>query len=179
MTSRSQSQSLALLEGEKHEGFFVPGFLPAVVRGLETPRVTEAMLRGEPLSASEAEAELVRRAHAAQAFALAQGQGMQLMQTGLMMYFMIGNRLNLWSIFFLVQMGTPTFGRLLGVNAAFAPHAQPGVDLTAAKAIYVLINFVGVALFFWKLRAMGLLPITSSDWISLLPIRVQTEYSVA
>jgi hypothetical protein len=35
--------------------------------------------------------------------------------------------------------------------------------------VYVLLNLVGVGIVAWKLRAMGLLPLTSADWVSLLP----------
>jgi hypothetical protein len=96
-----------------------------------------------------------------------------------MLYFMVGSRLNLWSIFYLVLMGSSPFRNLLGVNAAFAPFAAPGVDLGAAKLLYAALNLGGCGVFFWKLHAMGLMPITSSDWISLLPVRTQVDYSSA
>ena len=41
----------------------------------------------------------------------------------------------------------------------------------------MLLNLVGVAVVMYKLRAMGLLPLTSADWVSLLPSRHPTEFS--
>ena len=141
--------------------------------------LTERMVQGEAAPSSEAEAEARRRALQAKGWAVAQAQGAQMLQVGFMLYFMVGSRLNLWSIFYLVLMGSSPFRNLLGVNAAFAPFAMPGVDLGAAKLLYAALNLGGVGIFFWKLNAMGLMPITSSDWISLLPVRTQVDYSSA
>ena len=135
------------------------------------------MLLGEAAPTSEAEADKRRLALQAKAMQLAQAQGAQLLQSGVMMWLMIGNRLNLWSIFFLVQMGATPFRQLLALDAAFAPLQLQGVDLTLPKLLYCAINLAGCSLFVWKLRGMGLLPITSSDWISLLPVRTQADYS--
>jgi len=47
----------------------------------------------------------------------------------------------------------------------------------AAKLLYLVVNLAGTGVFFYKLRSMGLLPITAADWISLLPTRTPIEYS--
>ena len=137
----------------------VPGFLvAAAARFAELPVVlTERMVQGEPAPSSEADAEARRKALQAKGWAVAQGQGAQLLQVGFMLYFMVGSRLNLWSIFYLVLMGSSPFRNLLGVNAAFAPFAMPGVDLGAAKLLYTALNLAGCGVFFWKLNAMGLM----------------------
>jgi hypothetical protein len=59
----------------------------------------------------------------------------------------------------------------------FAPLSVPGANLTLAKLQYVLLNLLGVGMVFYKLRAMGLVPVTSADWVSLLPTRHAVEYS--
>jgi hypothetical protein len=61
--------------------------------------------------------------------------------------------------------------------AAFAAYESPGVDLTMAKALYTLINLGGLGIFLWKLRGMGLLPVTAGDWVTMLPTRTPVEYS--
>lgn len=61
--------------------------------------------------------------------------------------------------------------------AAFATVAVPGVDLLLPRLGYVVINLAGAAVVAWKLRAMGLLPLTSADWISLIPDTVFTDHS--
>lgn len=62
--------------------------------------------------------------------------------------------------------------------AAFATVAVPGVDLLLPRLGYVAINLAGAAVVAWKLRAMGLLPLTSADWVSLLPDTVFVDHSV-
>ena len=61
--------------------------------------------------------------------------------------------------------------------AAFASVDVPGVSLLLPRLGYVLLNLVGVAVVIWKVRAMGLLPLTSADWVSLLPDTRFVDYS--
>lgn len=59
----------------------------------------------------------------------------------------------------------------------FAPVTAPGASLVLAKAAYVALNLLGVGVVGYKLRVMGLLPVTSADWVSLLPARHAAEFS--
>jgi hypothetical protein len=61
--------------------------------------------------------------------------------------------------------------------AAFAPFATGRADLTLPKLIYAGLNLAGCGVFLWKLRGMGLLPLTSSDWLSMLPATTPLEHS--
>jgi hypothetical protein len=61
--------------------------------------------------------------------------------------------------------------------AAFASVSNVGINLTIPKLIYLGLNGIGCAFLLYKVRSMGLLPITSSDWISLLPARQAAEHS--
>jgi hypothetical protein len=61
--------------------------------------------------------------------------------------------------------------------AAFAAVQHPGANLMNAKLIFIALNLAGTGVFLWKLRGMGLLPVTSSDWVSLLPDRTAVEHS--
>ena len=61
--------------------------------------------------------------------------------------------------------------------AAFATVSVPGVDLTAQKLAFIGAQCVGILIVLWKLNAMGLLPLTSADWVSLLPTLVPSEHS--
>ena len=56
---------------------------------------------------------------------------------------------------------------------------MPGVDLLLPRLGYVAINLAGAAVVAWKLRAMGLLPLTSADWVSMLPDTVFVDHSAA
>ena len=60
---------------------------------------------------------------------------------------------------------------------AFAPFSLPGVNTTMAKALYIAIHAVGCFFIAWKLKALGILPITSADWVQLIPARRFTDFS--
>ena len=62
-------------------------------------------------------------------------------------------------------------------HAAFAPFSLPGVNTTLAKGIYFAIHAVGCFFICWKLKALGILPITSADWVQLIPARRFTDFS--
>lgn len=59
----------------------------------------------------------------------------------------------------------------------FAPFSVPGANLTTAKAAYCAVHLVGAAMLVYKLRSMGLLPVTSADWVSLLTPKQPVERS--
>ena len=65
----------------------------------------------------------------------------------------------------------------LPLRAAFAPFSLPGVNTTMAKALYIAIHAVGCFFIAWKLKALGILPITSADWVQLIPARRFTDFS--
>lgn len=62
-------------------------------------------------------------------------------------------------------------------GAVFSTVSVPGVDLTAQKLAFVGAQLIGVMIVLWKLNAMGLLPLTSADWVSLLPALIPAEQS--
>lgn len=64
-------------------------------------------------------------------------------------------------------------------RAVFSPLSVPGARLLTAKAMYVGLNLVGLGVVLWKVRAMGLLPLTSADWVSLLPQRLPLQLAAA
>ena len=54
---------------------------------------------------------------------------------------------------------------------------MPGAKLGLGKAIYAAINLVGCLVVVWKLCGIGLLPLTSADWVHLLPAKRFVEFS--
>jgi ER membrane protein complex subunit 4 len=111
------------------------------------------------------------------AYEITRAQVGPLFQTAFMLYFFIGNQLSIFTIFFMASMGTGPIRNLLNMGQAFSGVTAPGANLLIPKLGYLLINLIGVAVILYKLRAMGLLPITSADWISLLPVQIPLEYS--
>lgn len=82
---------------------------------------------------------------------------------------MVTNQLTVWSIMFFMMLAPTPFRQLFSVEQVFASVSAPGVDLTAPKLAFIGAQCIGVLIVLWKLNAMGLLPLTSADWVSLLP----------
>ena len=53
--------------------------------------------------------------------------------------------------------------------AEFEPVASVGLDLTRFRVIYLFFSALGFAIVAYKMYQLGLLPVTSADWVSLLP----------
>ena len=143
---------------------------------LQPPSTNEILCGKVGLDSDAVKAER-RSAFSKSAMAVAMSQIQQVGMGAFTMWMFVGNRLNIWSVFFLMQMGTGPFRNLMSTNSIFSRFEDPGVDLLVPKLIYVAINLVGCAFFFYKLRVMGLMPITSSDWVSLIPLRQQIDYT--
>jgi len=91
--------------------------------------------------------------------------------SGIVMYllllFLIPNAISIYSISFAVIALMNPIRAAFSVNVAFRSFESdlPATTLGMYKAIYVAIQlfFVGVALY--KIMKLGLLPVTSSDWL--------------
>ncbi|KAJ5176095.1 ER membrane protein complex subunit 4 [Penicillium canariense] len=86
---------------------------------------------------------------------------------GIMMY-MSGNSLQVFSIMMVFMLFKGPIQGLINTNAAFAKYETPSTRgrLVAVKLVYVLMQFLLLALGIWKVNAMGLLPTTRSDWLA-------------
>ncbi len=60
---------------------------------------------------------------------------------------------------------------------AFERFNVPGANLWKGKAIFIGIQIIAISLFIYKVRSMGLIPLTSADWVWLLPTKVPAERS--
>jgi hypothetical protein len=123
-----------------------------------------------------AAADVAAFERAAMSIAWAQAGG--LAQSAFFMW-MLGATVSIWTLFFLATMGAAPFRAILNLRGAFASVDVPGVSLGAAKALYVAIHVAGAAMLFWRVRSMGLIPLTSADWVWLLPGRSPVESSAA
>ena len=91
----------------------------------------------------------------------------------------VGNQLALFNLIFLFTFGLAPITNLLALGRTFAPMSVPGARLLLSKLVYVALNIVGLLIVLWKVRAMGLLPLTSADWVSLLPKARSTHWGAA
>ncbi|KAE8146037.1 hypothetical protein BDV25DRAFT_170058 [Aspergillus avenaceus] len=101
------------------------------------------------------------------AWEIAMAPSKQIPMNAIMMY-MSGNSLQIFSIMMVFMLFKGPIQGLISTNTVFAKFESEGTraKLLGVKAVYVLMQFVLLALGVWKVNAMGLLPTTSSDWLA-------------
>mmetsp|Transcript_19822 Transcript_19822/g.62946 ORF Transcript_19822/g.62946 Transcript_19822/m.62946 type:complete len:167 (-) Transcript_19822:62-562(-) len=100
---------------------------------------------------------------------IAHGPAKNVLTTMLMMW-LSGSSLNIFTIMIVLGMGVWTPLRsLLSVGAAFSALDGKGISLAQFKARYLLLNLAVLGIGLWKCNSIGLLPVKSSDWITLIP----------
>lgn len=74
--------------------------------------------------------------------------------------YMSGNSLQIFSIMMVFMLFKGPIQGLINTNAAFAKYETPSTRgrLVVVKLVYVLMQFLLLALGIWKVNAMGLLP---------------------
>ncbi|KAL2800281.1 hypothetical protein BJX66DRAFT_183286 [Aspergillus keveii] len=101
------------------------------------------------------------------AWEIALAPSKQIPMNGIMMY-MSGNSLQIFSIMMVFMLFKGPIQGLINTNNVFAKFESETLrgKLLGVKAVYVLMQFVLLALGVWKVNAMGLLPTTRSDWLA-------------
>ncbi|KAH9249583.1 hypothetical protein BASA81_012657 [Batrachochytrium salamandrivorans] len=95
------------------------------------------------------------------------------------MMWMAGAGVHIFSIM-IVGMGVITpIKAITQTQTYFIPAQGEGVDLTIPKLAYVGLNFMGLFIALYKCSTMGLLPLSSTDWVSLLEVKQNLEFSGA
>mmetsp|Transcript_4831 Transcript_4831/g.7327 ORF Transcript_4831/g.7327 Transcript_4831/m.7327 type:complete len:165 (-) Transcript_4831:21-515(-) len=112
------------------------------------------------------------------AMQLAMAPGQSLLMNAFMMY-MSGSSINIFSIMITGMVLSNCGKNIMNVNRAFSGINDGKVKLVTPKIIYGALNILGVAMAFYKLTNLGLLPVTSADWTSRLPFKTMLEYSGA
>ena len=102
--------------------------------------------------------------------------GKNLLMTGFMLW-MSGANVNIFSMMITGMAVMNPCKALFNVNGAFKALDDGKTDLAMAKLTYVAMNLLGLAMGMYKCATMGLLPLTSSDWVRLLGTRPALEYS--
>jgi hypothetical protein len=102
--------------------------------------------------------------------------GKNLLMTGFMLW-MSGANVNIFSMMITGMAVINPIKALFNVNGAYKALDDGKLDLTMAKLTYLAMNLLGLAMGLYKCATMGLLPLTSSDWVVLLGNRPALEYS--
>ncbi len=100
---------------------------------------------------------------------------MQIFMT-LFMFWMIGNGISIFTIFFIFQSLFSSVTALLKTskgtlyfNIVFEPYETMVSSTFKYKVIYCGINLVLMGIVAYKLSSMGLLPVSAADYVDLVP----------
>ena len=97
--------------------------------------------------------------------------------TGFMLW-MTGSGVHLFSIMIVGMSLFNPIKAIMAVNTTFKRFELPGVNLAGAKLKFIAIQIVALGMGIWKLNKMGLLPVTSADWMAtMITVKTQNEFS--
>jgi hypothetical protein len=120
----------------------------------------------------ELKLENEKNAKKSMAMSLAIAPGKALFQTAFMLW-MSGSSIQIFSIYTLFNaLSSPVKG-LVSIESVFGRFS--GVDITMAKLIYVGAQLASLFVALYKCHTMGLLPLSSVDWLWTLPDKAFEE----
>jgi len=102
--------------------------------------------------------------------------GKQMFMTMFMLW-MAGGGVHIFSIMIVGMALMTPIRAISSVQTYFQPVEAEGLDLTQPKLIYVALNFVALGVALYKCFTMGLLPLSSADWVTMVEPRHITEVS--
>lgn len=106
---------------------------------------------------------------------IALAPGKNLFTTAFMLW-MSGSSIQIFSIMMTGMALVNPLKALVAVNEPFrAFEKDEGVNLRTAKAIFIALQVLALAVALYKCSTMGLLPLTSVDWVDYLPRVVYQE----
>ena len=116
-------------------------------------------------AAETKQAVAIRKRKESKAMSIAFSPGKQIAMNGFMLW-MSGKNLNIFSISITTMAILNPVKGILGIANAFRSCEDPDgkVDLTNAKALFLLMNLVWLGVGLCKMATMKLLPLTSADW---------------
>lgn len=113
-----------------------------------------------------------------QAMTIAMSPGKNLFTTALMLW-MSGSSIQIFSIMMTGMALWQPLKALATMNEPFRNlEKDEGVNLRNAKLIYVSLQLLALAVGLYKCSTMGLLPLTSVDWLNYLPQVIHKEVAV-
>ena len=114
-------------------------------------------------------AELQLAAKQRHVMSIAYGPGKALLTTGFMLW-MSGSSVQIFSIMMTGMALINPLKALVAINDTFRGfEKEEGVDLKIPKLIFIALQILSLAVAVYKCSTMGLLPLTSADWVSYLP----------
>lgn len=139
--------------------------------GLEPPAGMSMIIKEETeLDTVNLEIQATKEKALAKSMAMstAIAPGKALFQTAFMLW-MSGSSIQIFSIYTLYgALSNPVKG-LFAIETVFARFASLGGDINMAKLVFVAMQLLSLFVALYKCHTMGLLPLTSVDWLWTLP----------
>eukprot|EP00826_Nyctotherus_ovalis_P008685 TRINITY_DN12253_c0_g1_i7.p3 TRINITY_DN12253_c0_g1~~TRINITY_DN12253_c0_g1_i7.p3 ORF type:complete len:107 (+),score=30.21 TRINITY_DN12253_c0_g1_i7:356-676(+) len=88
----------------------------------------------------------------------------------LFLFYMIGNSIQIFTIFITVGMVIPQARALFNIGETFRPFEDPRIkdQLTLYKLMYAALHILILAAAIYKFASMGLIPVRPIDWLTLV-----------
>jgi hypothetical protein len=123
-------------------------------------------------------AEMLLAAKQRQVNNIAYSPGKNLLTTAFMLW-MSGSSIQIFSIMMTGMALWNPLKALFSLNEPFRPFEKDeGVDLKMPKLIFASLQILAFGVGLYKCSTMGLLPLTSADWVGYLPKVVFRETSL-
>ncbi|KRX02435.1 hypothetical protein PPERSA_10052 [Pseudocohnilembus persalinus] len=107
-------------------------------------------------------------------YKFATGDKSQFFMAIFMMY-MTGGTLNIFTILFTFQFLYNPTKAIFSTNTAFQQFEGKGIPLLKFKLYYIGMKSLILSVALYKLYNLGLLPLSPSDWVDLVPSYQQNE----
>ncbi|RYH07628.1 ER membrane protein complex subunit 4 [archaeon] len=109
---------------------------------------------------------------------IAMGPGKNLLTTAFMLW-MSGSSIQIFSI---MMTGMALINPIKALAAANEPfrnfEKEEGLNLRTPKLIFISLQLVAIAVALYKCSTMGLLPLTSADWVKYMPVVIYTGNAI-
>lgn len=136
--------------------------------------VDESSLASTAVSASQEKAQKEQ-----EAYRLAMSPGGGLLSTAFMLW-MSGSTLQIFSIMMISMAFLNPIRAIGGIESTFSRFeaGEVKLNLRLPKLIFLGFQLLSLCLALYKASTLGLLPLTSADWVSYIPDRIYAEQSM-
>ena len=86
------------------------------------------------------------------------------------MFFFIGGGANIYTFIMIYQVIKGPLGNLAALGERFREFEKDVAELGFYKVVFALINLAVLGFILYKINGMGLLPLSPSDYIEVLPL---------
>ena len=132
--------------------------------------------QGDAIEVSKSEEQKLLALKKRRAFDMGIAPGRQMFMTMFMLW-MAGGGVHIFSIMIVGMSVWTPIKAMTTVQTYFQPVEADGLDLTQPKLIYIALNFLALGIALYKCFTMGLLPLSSADWTTLVEPKKVSEIS--